>query len=170
MAQNVKINGVTYENVPSVEIPKAGSGATGNATFYDTSDADAGQGDVLSGKTYYKDGKKTGSMPNNGSTSGTISTKAGSVTVPAGYTSGGSVTIDSTEQGKIIAKNIKSGVTILGQAGDSNVVDTELSSGAASAASIVSGYSAFVNGAKIDGTATLPVISQDSSTKVLSIS
>ena len=168
MAKSVIINGVTYSDVPQVEIPL--SAGSGNASFYDTSDADAGQGDVLSGKTYYKDGKKTGSMSNNGDTSGTISTKAGTVSVPAGYTSGGTVSIDSTEQGKIVSGNIKSGVTILGVSGDSNVVDTTLASGAASAASIVSGYSAFVNGAKVDGTATLPVISQDSTTKVLSIS
>lgn len=166
MAQNVVINGVTYSDVPEVDIPKSGGG---NAAFYDTSDADAAQGDVLSGKKYYKDGKKTGNMPNNGDTSDTISTKAGTVTIPAGYTSGGTVAIDATEQAKIIAGNIKSGVTILGQAGDSNVVDTTIASGAASAASIVSGYSAFVNGSKIDGSATLPVISQDSSSKVLSI-
>lgn len=168
MAKSVIINGVTYSDVPQVEIPLSAGG--GNASFYDTSDADAGQGDVLSGKTYYKDGKKTGSMPNNGDTSGTISTKAGTVSVPAGYTSGGTVSIDSTEQGKIVSGNIKSGVTILGVSGDSNVVDTTLDSGAATAASIVNGYSAFVNGAKVDGTATLPVISQDSTTKVLSIS
>jgi hypothetical protein len=167
MAQNVIINGVTYSDVPEVDIPKSGGGS---AQFYDTSDADAAQGDVLSGKTFYKDGKKTGSMTNNGDTSGDISTKAGTVTIPAGYTSGGTVGIDSTEQAKIIAGNIKSGVTILGQAGSSMVVDTTLSSGAASAPTIVSGYSAFVNGTKIDGSATLPVISQDSTTKVLSIS
>ena len=167
MAKNVIINGVTYSEVPQVDIPLSGGG--GNASFYDTSDADAGQGDVLAGKIYYKDGKKIGSMPNNGDTSGTISSKDGSVTIPAGCTSGGSVTLASAERDKIIAKNIKSGVTLLGQAGDSNVIDTELASGAASAASIVNGYSAFVNGVRVDGTATLPVISQDSTTKVLSI-
>ena len=75
-------------------------------------------------------------MANNGSVSGSISTKAGTVTVPAGYTTGGSIGISSTEQAKIIAGNIKSGVTILGQAGG----------------------------------LSLPSISQDSTTKVLSIS
>lgn len=168
MAKSVIINGVTYSDVPQVDIPL--SSGSGTAEFYDTSDADAGQGDVLSGKTYYKDGKKTGSMSNNGDTSGDISTKAGTVTIPAGYTSGGTVGIDSTEQAKIVSGNIKSGVTILGVSGDSNVVDTTIASGGATAASIVSGYSAYVNGSKIDGTATLPVISQDSTTKVLSIS
>lgn len=168
MAKNVVINGVTYQDVPQVEIPLAAGG--GNAQFFDTTDADAAQGDVLTGKTYYKDGKKTGAMPNNGDTSGTINSKAGTVTIPAGYTSGGTVAIDATEQAKIIASNIKKGVTILGQAGGNNIVDTELLNGAATAATIVQGYSAFVNGAKIDGTATLPVISQDQTTKVLSIS
>ena len=167
MAQSVVINGVTYSDVPQVDIPKSTSGT---ATFYDTTDADSGQGDVLSGKTYYKDGKKTGSMPNNGDTSNTIDTKAGTVTIPAGYTSGGTVGIDSTEQSKSVSGNIKSGVTILGVAGDSNVVDTALNSGGAAAAQIMSGYSAFVNGAKIDGSATVPTVSQDSTTKVLTIS
>lgn len=167
MAQNVVINGVTYSDVPEVDIPKSGGGT---AEFYDTSDADAGQGDVLSGKTYYKDGKKTGSMTNNGDTSGDISSKDGTVTIPAGYTSGGTVGIDSTEKAKIVSGNIKSGVTLLGVAGDSNVVDTTIASGGAAAAQIMSGYSAFVNGSKVDGSATVPTVSQDSTTKVLSIS
>lgn len=169
MAKNVVINGVQYSDVPQVEIPLQGGG--GNAVFYDSSDASATQGDVLTGKTVYiSGGKKTGSMANNGSTSGTISTKAGTVSIPAGYTSGGTVSIDSTEQAKIIAGNIKSGVTILGQAGGSNILDTTLASGAAGAANIVSGYSAFVNGAKVDGSATFPTVSQNATTKVLTIS
>ena len=167
MAQNVVINGVTYSDVPEVDIPKSGGGT---AVFYDTSDADAGQGDVLSGKTYYKDGKKTGSMTNNGDTSGDISSKDGTVNIPTGYTSGGTVGIDSTEKAKIVSGNIKSGVTLLGVAGDRNVVDTTIASGGAAAAQIMSGYSAFVNGSKVDGSATVPTVSQDSTTKVLSIS
>ena len=134
MAQNVIINGVTYQNVPEVDIPKSGSGT---AKFYDTSSADAAGADILTGKTAFNaSGSVGGSMANNGSTSGTISTKAGTVTIPAGYTTGGTVAISSTEQAKIIASNIKSGVTILGQA----------------------------------GSLALPSISQDSTTKVLSIS
>lgn len=168
MASNVVINGVVYQEVPQVNIPKQNSGT---ASFYDTSDASAGQGDVLTGKSVYiSGGKKSGSMSNNGDTSGTISAKDGSVSIPAGYTSGGSVTISSAEQAKIIAGNIKAGVTILGQAGDSNVVDTTLSSGAATASQVMSGYSAFVNGLKIDGSATAATISQDGTTKILSIS
>ena len=134
MAQNVVINGVTYQNVPEVDIPKSGSGT---AKFYDTSGADITSADVLTGKTGYgASGEVSGGMANNGSTSGTISTKAGTVSIPAGYTTGGTVSISSTEQAKIIAGNIKSGVTILGQA----------------------------------GSLSLPTISQDSTSKILSIS
>ena len=134
MAQNVVINGVTYQSVPEVDIPKSGGGT---AKFYDTASADITGADVLTGKTGFgANGEVSGSMANNGSTSGTISTKAGTVTIPTGYTTGGTVSISSTEQAKIIASNIKSGVTILGQA----------------------------------GSLALPSISQDSTTKILSIS
>ena len=165
MAQNVVINGVTYQNVPQVEIPKSGSGT---AVFFDTTDADASAGNVLSGKTFYKDGKKTGSMTNQGAGGGTISTKAGSVSIPEGYYSGtGSVSISSTEQNKIVSGNIKSGVSILGVSGSSSVVDT--SDADATAAQIVSGKYAYVNGTKLQGTLTAVTVSQDSTTKVLTI-
>lgn len=134
MAQNVIINGVTYQNVPEVDIPKSGGGT---AKFFDTASADVTSSDLLTGKTAFgSSGSVSGGMANNGATGGSITTKAGSVTIPQGYTSGGSVGISSTEQAKIIASNIKSGVTILGVA----------------------------------GSLSLPSISQDSTTKILSIS
>lgn len=84
-----------------------------------TTDANAAASEILSGKTAYVNKNKiTGEMTNNGAVAGVISTKTGAYTVPAGYHNGlGSVVIDSTEQGKIIATNIKSGVTILGVEG-----------------------------------------------------
>jgi hypothetical protein len=134
MAQNVIINGVTYQSVPEVDIPKSGGGT---AKFFDTASADITSADVLTGKTGYgSSGSVSGSMANNGSTSGTISTKAGTVPIPAGYTTGGTVSISSTEQSKIIASNIKQGVTLLG----------------------------------VSGSLALPTISQDSQSKILSIS
>lgn len=167
MAQNVVINGVTYSNVPEVNIPQSGGGT---AKFYDPSDATAEQSSILTGVTaYINGGKKTGSMPNNGSVSGSISTKAGTVSVPSGYTTGGTIGIASAQQDIIISANIKAGVTILGVQGATNVVDTTLASGAGSA-QIVNGYSAYVNGTKVDGSATIPTISQDATTKILSIS
>ena len=168
MAQSVKINGVTYNDVPYVQIPKS---TTGTATFYDTSDADAVAGNVLTGKKAYGSGGSiSGSMANNGDTSGTISTKAGTVSVPAGYTSGGTVSIASAQQNLLVSGNIKSGVTILGVSGSSMVVDTTISSSAAGVSNILSGYKAYVNGSLITGEATVPTVSQDGSTHVLTIS
>ncbi len=165
---NLIINGSVYNAVPEIDVPIQGGGT---AKFYDTSDATAEQGHILATKTtYINGGKITGNMANNGSTSGTISTKAGTVSIPAGYTSGGTVGISSTEQAKIIAANIKSGVTLLGQAGSSMVVDTTISSDAAAASTIMSGKKAYVNGSLITGSASMPSISQDSTTHVLSIS
>jgi len=84
-----------------------------------TTDADASASEILSGRTAYVNKNKiTGEMTNNGAVTGTISTKAGVYTVPAGYHSGlGTVSISSTEQAKIIATNIKSGIEILGVTG-----------------------------------------------------
>ena len=75
--------------------------------------------EALTGKTFHARGTAyTGTMPNNGAVSGTISTVAGTYTVPQGYHDGsGTVAISSTEQAKIIPGNIKSGTVILGVTG-----------------------------------------------------
>ena len=83
MAQNVVINGVTYQNVPSVQIPL--SGASGSAEFFDTSDATLDSGaKMLSGNTAYANGAKyTGSIATKTGTD--ITASGDTVTVPAGY-------------------------------------------------------------------------------------
>ena len=132
MAQNVVINGVTYSNVPEVDIPKSGGGT---AKFYDTAAADVSASDVLSGKKFAgASGMDTGSMANNGATGGTIGAKAGTYTIPAGFTSGGTVSL--TNVSDCVSGNILNGKSILG----------------------------------VSGSLTLPTISQDGTTKVLSIS
>jgi hypothetical protein len=115
---------------------------------------DSAVGDVLSGKTFYKDNAKTkltGTMTNNGTVSTDISAKATEVTIAQGYHSGsGKVKISATEQAKIIAGNIKAGITLLGVAGKSSVVDTADAN--AVAGDILSGKTGYVNGSKITGT------------------
>ena len=134
MAQNVTINGVTYQNVPEVDIPKSGGGT---AKFYDTAAGDAAAAEILSGKKAYNaSGEVSGSMANNGNVSGTISTKAGTVQVPAGYTSGGTISLLAAAIADLVAGNLLAGKTVLG----------------------------------IAGALTLPTVSQDATTKVLSIS
>ena len=61
MAQSVIINGTSYQNVPSVQIPLASG--SGNATFFDTSDATIAPNYILSGyKGYGPSGAVTGTM------------------------------------------------------------------------------------------------------------
>ena len=99
---------------------KSGKPITGTNTFdVDSTDANAAVAEVLDGKTFYARGQKmTGTMPNNGKKDGTITTKAQQFSIAQGYHDGSAkVQIASTEQAKIIASNIKQGVTILGVEG-----------------------------------------------------
>ena len=94
-----------------------GEPITGTCTFdANTQDATATDAEILNGKTAYNKGVKiTGKMPNNGAVSGSISTKAGTYSVPQGYHDGsGKVGIAAAEQAKLIPENIREGVSILG--------------------------------------------------------
>lgn len=94
-----------------------GEVVTGTCTFdADTKDATATAAEVLSGKTAYAKGKKvTGSMANNGGATLAITEKAQKVTIPQGYHDGsGYAEIAAAEQEKLIAANIREGVTLLG--------------------------------------------------------
>ena len=99
---------------------KDGAPITGTCTYdSDTSDDTAAVSEILSGKTAHARGALlTGTMANIGSQTGSITAKAQQVTISQGYHDGsGKVSIASAEQAKIIASNIRQGVTILGVEG-----------------------------------------------------
>lgn len=137
MATNTTINKVIYGGRTLIDLTgdtvtadkilkdftahdKSGAAITGTCTYdVDSTDATAAVAEILAGKTAYARGAKlTGTMRNNGAVAGVISTKDGSYTVPQGYHDGsGTVQIASAEQEKIIATNIREGITILGVEG-----------------------------------------------------
>lgn len=99
---------------------QSGAAITGTCEFdVDSGDATVQVAEILKDKTAYARGAKlTGTMPNNGAVSLTISTVDGAVTIPQGYHDGsGKVGILDTEKAKLIASNIKQGITILGVTG-----------------------------------------------------
>lgn len=99
---------------------KSGETITGTCDYdVNSEDATVAVAEMLNGKTAYARGSKiTGTMPNNGAVTKTISTKTQEVSIAQGYHDGsGKVSISSTEQAKIIPTNIRDGVTILGVTG-----------------------------------------------------
>lgn len=98
----------------------AGDIITGTCDYdVNSQDATVKVAEILTGKTAYARGSKlTGTMPNNGAVSLTISNLDDEISIAQGYHDGsGKVSILSTEKAKLIASNIKQGITILGVTG-----------------------------------------------------
>jgi hypothetical protein len=134
----VVINGVTKIDLTADTIEAAdlaegvtahdasGAQIVGTSTFdSDTSDDTALASEILATKTAHaRKTELTGTMPNNGAVALTITTKDQVVTVPLGFHDGsGTVSIDTTEAGKLVAGNIKQGITILGVTGTHSGLD-----------------------------------------------
>lgn len=130
MAQNVIINGITYSNVPEVDIPLAGGGT---AKFLDTSDANATGDDILSGKTAYVGGSKVAGGI-QGKSAATYTPTTSDQTIAAGQYLAGAQTIKG--DAALVPQSIVAGVSIFGVA----------------------------------GSVSLPTITQDTTTRILSIS
>ncbi len=98
---------------------KSGAPITGSCTYdSDTSDDTAAVSEILSGRTAHARGALlTGTMTNNGAVNGVISSKSAYV-IPQGYHDGsGTVSLDSTSAGFLVANNIREGIPILGVMG-----------------------------------------------------
>lgn len=98
------------------------SGASGTGTCaydVDSSDCTATVAEVLATKTFAKGGSVlTGTMPNRGAVSGTISSKTTPYTIPQGYHDGsGTVGLSSADSTALVANNIRENITILGITG-----------------------------------------------------
>ena len=137
MATNQTINKVVYGGTVLIDLTadtvtadkilasytahdKSGAVITGSCSFdVDSTDATATASEILAGATAYaRKEKLTGTMTNNGGITETIDEVAQEVTIPQGYHDGsGKVSINATEQAKLIAGNIKQGVEILGVTG-----------------------------------------------------
>lgn len=143
MAKNVVIRDVTYTSVPSVSIPQSGGGT---AQFYDTSGANAGNADVRNGKKFFgANGEGTGAMAEKAAA--TYKPSASQQTINAGQYLAGAQTIEAVTTTNLSASNIVAGVTVkVGTTSDDDHI------------------------ASVTGSAQIPVISQDATTKVLSIS
>lgn len=137
MADNRHANKIVYGNTVLIDLTTdtvtedkilasytahdaSGNIITGTCNYdVNSQDATVKVAEILLGKTAYARGTKlTGTMPNNGSVSLTISDVNDEISIAQGYHDGsGKVSILSTEKAKLIAGNIKQGITILGITG-----------------------------------------------------
>lgn len=137
MATNQHTNKVIYGNTVLIDLTadtvtadkilagftahdQSGAVITGTCEYdVDSGDATIQVAEMLAGKTAYARGTKlTGTMPNNGAVKLTISKKDDAVSIAQGYHDGsGTVSLLDSEKAKLIASNIKQGITILGVTG-----------------------------------------------------
>lgn len=140
---SVVINGIQYPTVPSVQIPKAGGGT---ATFWDATDATVTAGAMLNGvKGIGSNGEVTGNIQSKAAASYRPSSSDQSIAASQ-YLSGAQ-TIKAVTTTNLLPQYIANGVTVkVGCADDDDSVTS------------------------VVGTLASPTITQDSTSKILSIS
>lgn len=140
---SVVINGVQYANTPEVDIPKVGGGT---AKFYDATDTNAGTSDVRNGMGFVNaSGQQTGNMTEKAAAS--YEPSSSDQTINANQYLAGAQTIKKVVVTNLQSQYIASGITVkVGSVADDDCI------------------------ASVQGSLSSPTISQDSTTKVLSIS
>lgn len=140
---NIVINSIQYNAVPEIAVPKVGGGT---AHFYDATDANVSGADVRNGKKYIgASGEGTGSMSEK--SAATYQPSTSDQTINANQYLAGAQTIKKVVVSGLSASVIAAGVTVkVGSEADDDCI------------------------ASYTGTLQSPIISQDSTTKVLSIS
>lgn len=143
MAQTVIINGVTYQDVPKVSIPKSGGGT---ADFFDASGANFVAADLRNGKKgINSNGEVTGNMSEKSAASYLPSTT--DQTINANQFLAGAQTIKAVTTDNLLASYIAKDVVVkVGCVDDDDCI------------------------ASVTGMLSSVAVSQDSTTKVLSIS
>lgn len=141
---SVKIRNVTYSDLPAVGIPDAVSGV--DVLFHDTTGATGTSADLRNGKKMYGvTGEVTGTMTEKAAA--TITPRSSAQTIAANQYLAGAQTIEAVTATNLTPANILSGVTVkVGTATDDDSV------------------------ASVTGNLQVPVITQDSVTKILYIS
>lgn len=139
---SIVINQIQYQNVPEIDVPMVGGGT---AKFMDTSDADATAADMLATKTGYVGGQKvTGNIQSKAAAS--FLPSSADQTIAAQQYLSGVQTIKGVLVSGLSAAVIAAGTTVkVGCADDDDCVTS------------------------VQGALTAAVITQDSTTKVVSI-
>lgn len=140
---NLIINTIQYNGVPEIDAPKVGGGT---AKFYDATDANISAADVRNGKKAVgSSGEVTGNMTEKAAANYQPSTS--DQTINANQYLAGAQTIKAVVVSGLSAAVVANGVTVkVGSVADDGSI------------------------ASVTGTLQSPIISQDSTTRILSVS
>lgn len=165
IVQGVTTSNLTAGNIAAGTVVKVGdaanAGRIANITGTFTSDANAIAENILYNKTAYVNGLKiTGSMPNNGEISGTITTQNGTYSIPEGYTSGGTVT--ATLAASTLSNTIINGAAILEATNDyAFEVTVNVPSGYHNATTLTKTFSSILPAPDTEGTSSQVLVGYD---------